>query len=61
MSGWLRKRSILGQLRIARQVQTLLASDLRTEIRARYPLEEVTRALQEYAANMTGGKILLVA
>ena len=61
VSGWLRKRSILGQFRIARQVQKLLASDLRTEIRARYPLEEVTRALQEYAANMTGGKILLFA
>jgi NADPH2:quinone reductase len=59
ITAWLRKRNMLGQLGIARQVQKLLASDLRTEIRARYCLEEVAHALREYAANMTSGKVLL--
>lgn len=60
LSGWLGKKSMLSRFRMARHVQKLLSHELKTEIRARFPLEEVPRALQEYAANMTGGKILLV-
>ena len=50
----------LSQLRVSRRVQGFLAGDLKTEIQARLPLEEVTRGLERYAANMTGGKILLI-
>jgi len=60
VSAWLRRRSMLGQLRIARRVQRLLAHELKTEIRARFPLEEAARALEQYAGNMTGGKVLLM-
>lgn len=60
VSAWLRRRSVLGQLRIARRVQKLLAQELKTEIRARFPLEEAARALEQYAGNMTGGKVLLM-
>jgi NADPH:quinone reductase-like Zn-dependent oxidoreductase len=60
LSEWLRHRSVLGQLKLGRQVQTLLADDLKTEVHARLPLEKVASALEEYAANMTAGKILLV-
>src|SRR5262245_21759683 len=60
LSAWLGKKSMLSRLRIARRVQKLLSNELKTEIRARFPLEEAARALQEYSANMTGGKILLV-
>jgi NADPH:quinone reductase-like Zn-dependent oxidoreductase len=60
LSTWMRRRNPLSQLRVARQVQRLLESDLRTEIQARVPLEEAARALGSYAANMTAGKILLM-
>jgi NADPH:quinone reductase-like Zn-dependent oxidoreductase len=60
LSAWLRRRNILSQLRTARQVQTLLAGDLKTEIRARLPLDKAAEGLAQYAANMTAGKVLLV-
>jgi NADPH:quinone reductase-like Zn-dependent oxidoreductase len=60
LSEWLRHKSVLGQLKLGRQVQSLLADDLKTEVHARLPLEKVASALEEYAANMTSGKILLV-
>lgn len=60
LSAWLRQRNMLSQLRVARQVQELLGSDLKTEIRARLPLEKAADGLAQYAANMTAGKVLLV-
>ena len=60
LSEWLRHRSVLGQFKLGRQVQSLLADDLKTEVHARMPLEKLASALEEYAANMTSGKILLV-
>lgn len=61
LSDWMRDRNLLRQIRVATQVQKLLASDLKTEIQAHYPLEHVSRALQNYAAHMTAGKVLLMA
>lgn len=60
LSAWMRRKSMLARFRTARQVQKLLAAELQSEIRARVPLAEAARALSDYAANMTGGKILLV-
>jgi NADPH:quinone reductase len=60
LSGWLRGRNLLSQLRVARQVQQLLAGDLKTEIRARLPFEKAGEGLTQYAADMTAGKVLLV-
>jgi NADPH2:quinone reductase len=60
LSAWLRGHNLLSQLRVARQVQELLASDLKTEIRARLPLDKAAEGLAQYAANMTAGKVLLV-
>ena len=60
LSGWLRQHSIVSQIRAAREVQKLLASELKTEFQARLPLEETPHALQQYATNMTAGKILLI-
>ena len=60
LTGWLRSRTLLGQLRLARQIQELLRNDLKTEFQAKVPLPEVGRALQQYAANMTAGKVLLM-
>jgi hypothetical protein len=60
LTACLRRKSILSQLCVSRQVQGLLARDLKTEIQARLPLEEAARGLEQYAANMTGRKILLM-
>ena len=60
LTGWLRHKNLLGKLSVARRVQKLLASELKTDIQARFPLEEAPRALQQYATNMTAGKVLLV-
>jgi len=60
LSNALQKNNPLRQLRNALQVQKFLASDLKTEIRARLRLEKAKEGLQQYAGDMTGGKILLV-
>jgi NADPH2:quinone reductase len=60
LSGWLRKKNMLSQLRMARQVQELLSGDLKTEIRVRLPLERAGEGIAQYAADMTAGKVLLV-
>ena len=60
ISGWMRNKGLLSKFRIAQQVQKLLAGELKTEFQARFPLEQVARALQQYAANMTAGKVLLI-
>jgi NADPH2:quinone reductase len=60
VSGWLRQKSLLSKFRIAQQVQKMLAGELKTEFQARFSLEEAARALQQYAANMTAGKVLLL-
>jgi NADPH:quinone reductase len=60
LSAWLAKKSLLGRARLAGEIQRLLGEELKSEIRARYPLDEAGRALAEYAADMTGGKALIV-
>ncbi len=60
LSAWLRQKNLLGQLRLAREVQRLLAGELKTEVQARLPLEQVAQGLDLYTRNMTGGKILLL-
>jgi NADPH2:quinone reductase len=60
LSSWLRAQSAVSMLRVSGRVQKLLDNDLKTEVRARLPLEEATRGLQEYSHHMTGGKILFV-
>jgi NADPH:quinone reductase-like Zn-dependent oxidoreductase len=59
LSAWMRRRNILSQLRTASQVQKLLGSELKTEIRARLPLEKAADGLSQYAADMSAGKVLL--
>jgi NADPH:quinone reductase-like Zn-dependent oxidoreductase len=59
LSNALQKNNSLRQIRIAMQIQNFLASELKTEVRARLPLEKAKEGLQQYAGDMTGGKILL--
>jgi NADPH:quinone reductase-like Zn-dependent oxidoreductase len=60
LSAWLRKHNLLSLLRVSRQVQELLSGDLKTDIRARLPLEKAAEGLTQYAASMTAGKVLLM-
>lgn len=60
LADWLAKRNVIHQLRLGRQIQSLLGAELQTEVRARFPLEQVHDALRVYTVQMTGGKVLLV-
>ncbi len=59
LSEWLRTKKS-DDLKLARaDVQGRLGEELRTEIRARVRLSEVPEAIARYAADMTGGKVLV--
>ncbi len=60
LSQWLPSRGLFSKFIISSKVQKLLAGDLRTEIRARLPLEKAVEGLEQYKSQMTGGKVLLV-
>jgi NADPH:quinone reductase-like Zn-dependent oxidoreductase len=60
VSEWLRHRTLLSQFRLTRQVQSLLATDLKSDVQARMPLGEIAEAVNRYATNMSSGKVLLV-
>jgi NADPH:quinone reductase-like Zn-dependent oxidoreductase len=60
LSQWLRDRSLIGQLRLARQVQRLLPTEFKSDVQARFPLSAVAEALNRYTTNMSAGKVLLM-
>lgn len=60
LTDWLGTKNMLQLFRLSQQVQKLLASDLKSEVAARYPLSDIKTALQYYMENMSGGKVLLV-
>jgi NADPH2:quinone reductase len=60
LSSWLARKNFLQALRLWRRAQKLLGGTLRTEVRARYPLQDVRTAVSTYESEMTGGKVLLL-
>ncbi|HUV25984.1 MAG TPA: zinc-binding dehydrogenase [Anaerolineales bacterium] len=52
-------KNLLQILMLWRTSQKLIGTDLKSEIRARYPFQEARKAVQEYSDHMTGGKVLL--
>ncbi|MGF7138096.1 zinc-binding dehydrogenase [Roseimarinus sediminis] len=56
---WTSKQNILKTLKAAKNVQKLVADELQSKVRMRYPLDQVNEALNDYQNQMTGGKILL--
>ena len=52
-------KNLLQILMLWRRSQKLIGTDLKSEIRVRYPFQEAWKAVQEYTDHMTGGKILL--
>ena len=57
---WIEKKNRLQILLMWRRAQKLLKTDLKTEIRERYPFDDARQAVEDYQNHMTGGKILLV-
>lgn len=60
LTKWLRGMSLWERFQVARQVQSMLAGDLQTRVQARVPLEAGAEALDQYARNMSAGKVLFV-
>lgn len=60
LSEWLKGQNALSKYLTARSVQMHLRGELKTEVRARLPLEEAAEGLRSYQREMTGGKVLLV-
>lgn len=60
LSEWLRGQNALRRILVAGKVQKLLSGELKTEVRARLPLERAAEGLRQYQRDMTGGKIILV-
>lgn len=60
LSAWLRKKNLLVQMKLAGDVQRLLGGDLKSEVHDRLPLDRAAQAIQEYASNMTAGKVLIL-
>ena len=56
----MRSRGVLEKFSASGGVQKLLGDELKTEVRARLPLERAVEGIKQYAQEMTGGKILLV-
>jgi NADPH:quinone reductase-like Zn-dependent oxidoreductase len=58
---WIAEKNLVQILLMWRRAQQLMATDLKSEVRARYPFREAKKAVQDYLNEMTGGKMLLVA
>jgi NADPH:quinone reductase-like Zn-dependent oxidoreductase len=59
LSDWIRTQNLIKLLWASRQALGMLGGTLKTEIRARYPLQKIHDALQDYQHQMTGGKVLI--
>ena len=59
MGPWINDKNLIQILTMWRRAQKLMATELRSEIRARYPFHKAKKAVQDYLSQMTGGKILL--
>ncbi|HEX8853150.1 MAG TPA: zinc-binding dehydrogenase [Pyrinomonadaceae bacterium] len=60
LAQWITSLGFLSRLKTSRAVQRLLRAELKTEVRARLPLEQAAAGLRQYAEHMTGGKILFI-
>ena len=60
LTSWLAKKNPLQSLVLWQRAQKLITTDLKSEVRERYPLSDAKKAIATYQNQMTGGKILLV-
>jgi NADPH2:quinone reductase len=60
LASWVAKRNPLQLLRLSLSVQRLLGGELQSTVQARVTLAQAPAAIEQYAANMTRGKVLIV-
>jgi NADPH2:quinone reductase len=61
LGNWLKRRGLIGVIRTASRVQQMLIDGrIETTIQRRISLDEVVEGLQQYKANMTEGKVLIM-
>lgn len=60
LASWIRRQTPLSMLRLGLGVQRMIGAELKTAVRACFPLEEVGRALELYSERMSEGKVLLM-
>lgn len=61
LGNWVATKNLLQILQLSRLAQSLLATDLQSQVYKRLPLSAAQQGVEEYIHNMTAGKILLVA
>lgn len=59
LTNWLGKKNLLQIMLMWKKAQRLIQTDLASNVRKQYPLQDVQIAIEEYKNQMTGGKILL--
>jgi NADPH:quinone reductase-like Zn-dependent oxidoreductase len=60
VTDWIKQISFLSKLKMASSVQKFLATDLSTNVQARFPLENVKEAISLYKEKRSEGKVLLI-
>ncbi len=60
VSAWLARKSIVEKMRIAKRIQSLLTTDLKSDVQAKLPLQEAASAIERYMKHMSAGKVLIV-
>lgn len=56
---YISQKNLIQILQFWRRAQKLMLNDLKSTIRAEYPLQDAKQAVKDYLSQMTGGKILL--
>ncbi|EQA45855.1 oxidoreductase, zinc-binding dehydrogenase family protein [Leptospira broomii serovar Hurstbridge str. 5399] len=59
LSSWLPAQSLWRLWKITSEVRSLLGKEFQTDIASRIPLKDSDKAIEEYAQNMTRGKVLI--
>jgi NADPH2:quinone reductase len=60
LTEWVKRRTIGQKLWMAYQVQRLLKKELKTDVQARFPLDQIHEAIDLYKKKRTDGKVLLI-
>lgn len=60
LTKWVQYMSVPAKLRMIFSVQKRIGTDFKTEVRARYPLEKIHEAMEEYKSRRSEGKVLLI-
>lgn len=60
VSAWLARKSVVEKLRVAKKIQSLLTTELKSDVQAKVSLHEAAKAIEQYMKHMSAGKVLIV-